>query len=522
MFTTSADFFKNLQAQGMLVQPPPYDRRVDSTSYVLGPGDIVNVGIWGATPISYNLSVNPEGSVIVPSFGVLNVGGMTLAAAKAYARKELSSQFRNSSITFTLIYPRSFYVMVTGVVRRPGRYVVTSFDRVDRAFTLANLPLDNMDTSHVYPNFSLRRVELIHRDGTVQNVDLLKFYMTGNLSDDPHLREGDAIIIPKENFAAGSISISGAVKMPGNYEYVPGDKINDLLELCAGLTGLADTSHVRILSWNGKHYESTIINLNDSTVLDQPLSVNSRVIVPTDRSRINNYFVWVTGEVESPGIYPISRDSTKLSTVIDLAGGFTKWASLANSVILRSKPGRISPEAVLYDTLSYLYKAGGVSTEQVPYVADELMMRLNREQVSANFVKLFVDKDEKYDCTLRSGDSIYVARNQYSVYIFGQVKDPGFVNYHAGWNYEDYVKAAGGYTGFAESGKVKIIKGGTLQWYEDGTATIEPGDFVFVPKVTIKPQLYNWNLFKDIVATVGAVASIATTVLLVIRTTQGK
>lgn len=522
MFTSSADFFRSLEAQGMLVQPPPYDKTVDSSSYVLGPGDILNVGIWGASSLSYNLSVNPEGSIIVPGFGVLDVGGMTLAAGKAYARKVLGTQFKNSAITLTLIYPRTFYVMVSGVVKRPGRYVVNSLDRVDRAFTLANLPLNNTDTSQVYPDFSLRRIELIHRDGKIQNVDLLKFYMTGNLSDDPCLQAGDAIVVPKENFESGSISISGAVKVPGNYEYVHGDNIRGLLQLCAGFTGLADSNKAQVLTWNGHSYDEKTVDLRDSTVLNDPLPVNSRVIIPTDRSKINDYFVWVTGEVKTPGIYPISRDSTKLSTVIGLAGGFTKWASLSNSVIYRLRQPDGHPQSILYDTLSYLYKAEGVSSEQIEYLKQELLMRLDHEQVSANFLKLFADKDEKYDFTLRSGDSIYVARNRNSVYVFGQVNDPGYVNYHEGWKYSDYVTAAGGFTGAAKAGEGKVIKGGTLQWYDEHGRTIAPGDLVFVPKVTIKPQLYGWNLFKDIVTTAGAVASIVTTIVLVIRTTQGK
>ena len=75
MFTSSADFFRNLQSQGMLVQPPPYDRQVDTNNYILGPGDILNVGIWGSTPLSLNLAVNPEGTLIIPTFGELEVRG---------------------------------------------------------------------------------------------------------------------------------------------------------------------------------------------------------------------------------------------------------------------------------------------------------------------------------------------------------------------------------------------------------------------------------------------------------------
>ncbi len=520
-FTTSADFFRNLQGQGILIQPPPYDMSVDSNTYVLGPGDIVNVGVWGATPFSYNLSLTPEGTLIVPTIGELRLGGKTLAEAKGYSRKLLSEQFKKSAITLTLVYPRSFYVMVAGNVRTPGRYTVTSFDRVDRAFTLANLPKSSSDTTKVFPNFSLRRIQLLHKDGTSQNVDLLKFYMTGNLADDPYLTEGDAVIVPEEDFAAGSISISGAVKMSGNYEYVAGDRLRDLLKLSQGLTSLADSTQARIISWDGKEYNQKTVNLCDTSVANMPLAVNTRVVIPTDLSKVNDFYVWVGGEVQSPGIYPISRDSARLSTVINLAGGFTKWASLTDARIFRIRlPNQGEPYKI--DTLSLMSRATGITEEDLPYISLELKMRHDMEVVSANFVKTFVDRDSDYDCTLRSGDIIYVPRSTGAVYVFGQVKMPGYVDYHAGWGYKDYLNAAGGLTDGAEKDKVRIIKGGTYQWYNSDDTKLDPGDYVFVPRVSIKAELYSWNLIKDIIGTVGAVASIAATVILVVRTAAGK
>ena len=340
-----------------------------------------------------------------------------------------------------------------------------------------------------------------------------------------------------EDFEEGSISISGAVKMPGNYEYVPGDRLKDLLELSDGLTRLADSANVKVIRWNGKDYEEQTVDLSekpqmissqdpvkaDSTILNMPLPVNTRVVVPIDQSKVNDFYVWVSGEVESPGIYPISRDSTKLSTIINLAGGFTQWASLPTAAIYRiKKKVQLNPQQLAEDTLTYNSGASGIALEEIPYVNAETLLRLNREFVSTNFVKLFVDKDDSYDCYLRSGDSIYVPRNRNAVYVFGQVKYPGFVEYHADWKYSDYVKAAGGITDGADKGNEKIIKGVTYQWYDDQGTSIQSGDFLFVPKVTIKPELYGWNMFKDVITTIGAVASIVTTVYLVLRTSEGK
>ena len=522
MFTSSADLYRNLQSQGVTIQPPAYDAPVDTNKYVLGPGDLVNIGIWGATPMSYTLSITPEGTLVIPAYGVLRIGGMTIAAAKERAVRLLSKQYKNAKITLTLVYPRTFYVIVAGEVKTPARYMVNAFDRVDRVFTLANLPKFAGDASPL-PPFSLRRIKLVHPDGKVQNVDLLKFYQSGDVSDDPYLQQGDAVVVPREDFALGSLSISGGVKMAGTYEYVHGDRIKDLLEISQGLTRIADSSHVEVFEPNGHGgYAEKIVNLDDSSSIDMPLPVNTRVVVPIDRNKMDNYYVYVDGEVNVPGIYPISPDTTTLTQIIKLAGGFTKWASLPTAVIYRTRqPNVFTPEQPTNPSF-FTNRASNVNQEALSYASQELGMRSGREVVSTDFVKLFVDKEEKYNVTLRAGDSIYVPQSQRAVYVFGQVRYPGYVDYHEGWTYSEYIAAAGGVTDGAQHGDIRILKHGTYQWYKPDATRIESGDLVFVPRVSIKPELYSWNLFKDIIGTIGSVASIALTAILVIRTAQGK
>lgn len=523
MFTSSADYFRSLQSQAMVVQPPPYDAPVDTMSYVLGPGDVTNVGIWGATPLSYNLSVTPEGSLIIPGYGVIRVGGRTLADAKSNLRTALSKQFRNSSVTLTLIYPRSFYVMVTGKVKVPGRYTVTSFDRVDRAFMLANMPKSSADTSTVLPEFSLRNIRLIHRDGTSENVDLLKCYDAGDVSRDPYLQNGDAIVVSRENLEAGSISISGEVKMAGNFEYVPGDRVKDLIELSQGLTALADSGHGEVITMNGSSFDYHTVDLRDSSVLEQPLPVNSRVVVPVVRTKINDYFVWVLGEVNKPGLYPISRDSTRLTTLVDLAGGFTRHALLSGARLFRGvvKLGSTNVPAQV-DTVSMLFRASNLYSEDLPYLLQEAQAFASNAGVSVEFVKLFVDHETKYDVIMRSGDIVYVPPDKNSIYIFGQVASPGYIDFNPTWRIDDYIRAAGGFTEGAENGEVKVISVGTFEWFTPSETKVESGDFIFVPRKPIFSRDHTWDITRDIIGTIGAVASVAATVFLVIRTVQGK
>ncbi len=195
---------------------------------------------------------------------------------------------------------------------------------------------------------------------------------------------------------------------------------------------------------------------------------------------------------------------------------------MPDAVIYRTRePNTADPARVQYPSW-YVNRATDINSEALGYASNELNMRAGNEIVSTDFVKLFADKDEKYDSYLQSGDSIYVPQSRRAVYVLGQVKYPGYVGYHVGWSYSDYISAAGGVTEGAEDGETRILKHGTYQWYKPGDTHLEPGDLVFVPRVSIKPELYSWNLIKDIIGTIGSVASIALTAILVIRTASGK
>lgn len=521
MFTTSADFFRSLQTQGLIVQPPPYDMPVDTNAYVIGPGDVINVGVWGATPLSLNLSVTPEGTLIVPTFGALDVGGKTLAEAKVYTRKKLTEQFKKSNITLTLIYPRSFYVVVAGKVVKPGRYTVTSFDRVDYAFNLANIIPPSLALVKPLPYFSLRKIKLVHSNGKVENVDLLKFFNTGDVQYDPYLTEGDVIEVPEENMQQGSVSISGAVKLAGTFEYVAGENVKGLLVLCQGVNDIADAGNSKLIWLDKSTYHEKPLDLTDTASMEVPVPANGRLVVPVDLLKTRYHIVTIWGEVNTPGIYPIYRDSTKLSDLIDLAGGFTANASLPDSRIMRpaSDPYKLKLPS---DTISLRYRASGLYTEDIPYLTHELYMKDAYGDVSTDFVELFVQKNENYDPLLQDGDIIMVPKNSNSVYVFGQVVSPGYVSFKSNWSERDYIQAAGGFGDGAETGDVKIIKGATFQWFNASAEEIRAGDFIFVPAQPIVSRFQFWDTASGVLQAVGAVAAVAATIILIVRTANGK
>ena len=99
-----------------------------------------------------------------------------------------------------------------------------------------------------------------------------------------------------------------------------------------------------------------------------------------------------------------------------------------------------------------------------------------------DFKKLFLDKDSTQDIFLRSGDYISVPSVQRTIYVFGQVVNPGNIPFVSGMDYKYYIQKCGSYTENARSGDVMIIKKATRQWLSPSETKIEEGDYIWVPK----------------------------------------
>ena len=59
--------------------------------------------------------MSPEGSLIIPSVGEVNVAGLTLAEAKQKVIEKVKKRFISARYHFNIVSPRKFMVTVTGV-----------------------------------------------------------------------------------------------------------------------------------------------------------------------------------------------------------------------------------------------------------------------------------------------------------------------------------------------------------------------------------------------------------------------
>jgi protein involved in polysaccharide export with SLBB domain len=525
----------------------PMESTVDPEQYVVGPSDIINVGLWGPLSASLPLTsaplvVTPEGTLIVPTVGEIRVGGLSLADVKEKVSREVKKKYLHDDVTVTLLSPRTFLVNVSGAGLNQDTYVASAVERVDKLVTEAIRmhTLSSATASQTMPRtkeqgiekeslvketpaseakrnelkepakeLSTRNILLRRRDGKTYRVDILLYYATGDGRCNPFLLDGDAIVIPKKDLERNFVSIYGAVNAPGQYEFVDDDSLTRIVRVAQGTTELANLDDVIVsrLSEDGSRTDEIHLNLDailQGAQADFPLHRGDRISVKEKTDLRGDYKVLVVGQVKQPGYILITRQNTRLSKVIEDAGGFTEYASLPGAMILRSEED--FPEMTPGFSYARILRSIDPSPfDSLYYLAS---MRSNYRTVVVDFPRLFTTHDSTQDITILNKDVIIIPSNRNTVYVDGQVVNPGHIPFVAGQEFEDYIKKAGGYSEEADDGETRVIKGKTLEWAKPEDTIIESGDRIYVPRKPRREFTYYFNIFRDAFTIATGIATI--------------
>ncbi|MFC2082232.1 SLBB domain-containing protein, partial [Bacteroidota bacterium] len=181
-----------------------------------------------------------------------------------------------------------------------------------------------------------RNIKIIHADGSDQLVDLDKYYLTGDISQNPYLKMDDLIIFNKINLETNYVIVDGAVKKKLKFPFVQGDKLSDALLFAHGIDNAyrnVEFAEIVRLSYDGNSINVDSVNLkNADSFLLQPGDV-IRVIGEDNYKK--DYKVLVVGAVNKPGYVYITKDKTTLREVLERAKGFKDNAWLEYGELVR-------------------------------------------------------------------------------------------------------------------------------------------------------------------------------------------
>ena len=143
-------------------------------NYVLGPGDVVIVDIYGASQKSGQLEVSPEGTIVIEGYGPVKVGGLTVAAARQKLRSTLGARYKSSSLDVNVGQTRSIMVNVMGEVNTPGTYTLSAFSTVFHALYMAG-GIKDLGT--------LRNIKVYRNGRHITTVDVYQYILNGPYHD---------------------------------------------------------------------------------------------------------------------------------------------------------------------------------------------------------------------------------------------------------------------------------------------------------------------------------------------------
>jgi polysaccharide export outer membrane protein len=195
-------------------QPPPYLEPsppapyLQDDSYVIGPGDGLQLTFLSTEGLSTPLEVLNDGTVALPLIGSARISGLTVPQANSWLQELYRAQLLRPDLQLSVSRPRPLRIALVGEVARPGLYTLTSSEasRTDVAVAITGLPtlVDAIQKAGGITQYAdLRSVTVQRRlPGTTPNykrarVNLLALIRDGDQTQNPLLFDGDTIRLEK-------------------------------------------------------------------------------------------------------------------------------------------------------------------------------------------------------------------------------------------------------------------------------------------------------------------------------------
>jgi len=260
-------------------------------SYVIGPGDMIKIQLYGNKNTTYRLKVTRSGIISIPEIGPVSVAGQSFQRVEKKLEKLISSQMIGVQTDITMGKLRSINIYILGNAKRPGAYKVNALTTMfDALFVCGGIK----------PIGSLRNVQLKRKGRTTVAMDLYSFIMSGDNKKDIRLQSGDVIFIPE---IGNTASISGQVKRPAIYELTENETVQDLINYSGGFlsTAFPDAAQVEKINENGERFIREI-DLKQDSALKRNVVDGDVLYVPSVLDRVDNK-VSLVGHVYRPGVY---------------------------------------------------------------------------------------------------------------------------------------------------------------------------------------------------------------------------
>jgi protein involved in polysaccharide export with SLBB domain len=371
-------------------------------------------------------------------------------------------QLRDQDIV--VIPVRRSTIEVDSAIVNPGIYEgvagETVFDLIQYAGGLTSDAADKIGLSRIKP-MSERDSESIY-EGHYIKIEKAKLISIQN---------GDRISVRRLFKENQLVEIIGQVKVPGIYHFYNGMSFKALLALGGGFEDSTFWKSVyhdqaEIIRRDPEsRYENVIkVNLGDiyngNGEKDIPLQNLDRVVIHANLNYFEKDNIYISGEVNIPGAYPLVSDNETLKSVLNRAGNLTPKALKNGISIYRDK------------------KYFEVTQAQSAVLLDAKDAKDAKVRVAW----------QNESIALMPGDSVVVKESTGTVNVSGQVYNSGLIEFRQGKSLRYYINSAGGVTERGNPKSIIVVYANGLvspnKWYT--TPKIEDGATIIVNEKTLE------------------------------------
>ena len=393
--------------------------------YVIGPGDGININLWGGVSERLRRVVDREGRIALPEAGAVQVAGRSLGDVQRLVQTSLRSEFRDVQADVSLARLRTIRVYVVGDVERAGAYDISAL----------STPLNAVFTAGGATSRGSIRTLLHYRGSTlIQEVDVYDLLLHGVRSDMMRLQSGDTVLVPP---LGTEITVEGMVRRPAIYELHDEKNLAEVLQLAGGVLTSGTLRHVDVERVQA-HESRTMLRLDIPENNNQESvskALEGFAVQDGDKIKISPILpyadktIYLEGHVFRPGKYAF-RDGMLLTDLIKSYNDLLPEPSKIHAEIVRLNPPDYAPQVIAFNL---------------------------GEALNAS------DKNNVQPLALKAFDTVRIfSRFDFEdtpiVTVSGEVRDPGDHVTNGATRVRDAVYLAGGLTSDASTDSVQIFR----------------------------------------------------------------
>lgn len=411
-----------------------------------------------------------------------------------------------------LVYPvpgiKEELVHLSGHVKRPGAFGLKE-----------NMHLSDLigSESDLLPSVFLDYLVIQRADPVTGEITLLqpplgKMLHDAYTSENPELQAGDKIFVlsNKAMNPLASVTVQGAVQMPGEYPLGISMRISDLFLVAGGPKEEAYLKEAELTRYevvNGEKRISSHIPVDLTKAIAGDPQENM-LLTSDDVLMVRSISNWreseqveLKGEVKFPGVYTIENGET-IEQLLERAGGLTNdafvQAAVFTRVSIRQEQEKQMKEAATRLQREIAQMETAYSSINDPKIlADKQRGLTTAENVLETLLelkpqgRLLIDMDRQgklrggATLKLADGDALLIPKRPDQVMVMGEVFNQTAMLYRNNMDKDDLIDLAGGMTAMADEGRSYIIRANG--YVESGrgwnrNSEIYPGDTVVVPQ----------------------------------------